>query len=195
MTKHRQVYRSGLFPGLLLSVVCLFLLPSCHNDPDDIRALMGGGGRQTDKADTVTVIYSKDGHIKVKLYGREFFRNESAKPAYIDMNRDIKAIFYDDSGHQDQVLTADSARYYTGQGNALVWDSVHVATRKGEQLNTDELVWNESVQQFFTEKPVKITTPTEVLYGKGLESNSDFSNYKILSPTGTVQVNKGEVPQ
>jgi LPS export ABC transporter protein LptC len=111
------------------------------------------------------------------------------------MNRNIKAIFYDDSGNIANTLTADSSRYYTTQGNVIVWDSVHIVSRKGEQLNTDELIWNQSIQKFFTEKPVRITTPTEILYGNGMEANSDFTTYKIINPTGTVQVNKGEVPQ
>ena len=41
----------------------------------------------------------------------------------------------------------------------------------------------------------KITTPSEILYGNGMEANRDFTWYKITHPTGTVQVNKGEVPQ
>jgi hypothetical protein len=42
---------------------------------------------------------------------------------------------------------------------------------------------------------VRITTPTEVLYGNGMEANSDFTWYQITNTKGTVQVNKGEMPQ
>jgi LPS export ABC transporter protein LptC len=180
----------GLLPGVLLCTAI-----ACNNDPKQIRALTGKGNQQEDRAKDVTVIYSEQGKIKVKLFAKEFVRNETAKPAYIDMNRNIKAIFYDDSGNIANTLTADSSRYYTTQGNVIVWDSVHIVSRKGEQLNTDELIWNQSIQKFFTEKPVRITTPTEILYGNGMEANSDFTTYKIINPTGTVQVNKGEVPQ
>lgn len=180
----------GLLPGVLL---CMAM--ACNNDPGQIRALTGKGNPQEDRAQDVTIIYSEQGKIKLRLYAKEFVRNESAKPAYIDMNRNIKAIFYDDSGNVANTLTADSSRYYSTQGNVIVWDSVHIVSRKGEQLNTDELIWNQSIQKFFTEKPVRITTPTEVLYGNGMEANSDFTTYKIINPTGMVQVNKGEVPQ
>ena len=130
----------------------------------------------------------------MRVSARDFVRNEGAKPPYIDMNNHLKAEFFDDSGQVDNVLTADSCRYYEAQGNVLVWDSVHIVSRNGKQLNTDELIWNQSIQKFFTEKPVRITTPTEVLYGDGMEANSDFSWYQITKPKGTVKVKKAEMP-
>ena len=131
----------------------------------------------------------------MKVSARDFVRNEGAKPPYVDMNNHLVAEFYDDSGKVENVLTADSCRYYEAQGNVLVWDSVHIVSRSGQQLNTDELVWNQSIQKFFTEKPVRITTPTQILFGEGMEANSDFTWYQITHSKGTVQVKKGEVPR
>ncbi len=182
------------FTRILLPGVLFFAITSC-NDPNEIKALTGSGTKQPDRAEDVTIIYSKEGKTKMRLYAKEFVRNEYAKPPYIDMNRNIKAEFYDDSGKVANVLTADSSRYYESQGNILVWDSVQILSKKGEQLNTSELIWNESIQKFFTEKPVKITTPTQVLYGNGMEANSDFSWYQVANPKGTVEVNKGELPK
>jgi len=179
-----------LLPGILF-----FTIAACKNDPDQIRALTGQGNKQEDRAEDVTVIYSKEGKLKMRLFAHQFVRNEYAKPPYIDMNRNLKVEFYNDSGAVENILTADSSRYYIAQGNVLVWDSVQIVSKKGERLNTSELIWNESIQKFFTEKPVTITTPTEVLYGNGMEANSDFTWYQITNPKGTVQVNKGEVPQ
>ena len=180
-----------LFPGVLF---ILLSTVACKNDPEQIRALTGKGNAQEDRAQDVTIIYSKDGKVNARLFAHEFVRNETAKPAYIDMNRGLKVEFYNDSGTIDNVLTADSSRYYDAQGNILVWGNVHIVSKKGEQLNTEELVWNQSIEKFFTEKPVKITTPTEVLYGNGMEANRDFSWYQITNPKGTVQVNKGSMP-
>ena len=185
----KQIARK-ILPGVLFCAVA-----ACKNDINDIRALTGKGNIQEDRAEDVTIIYSKKGKITGRLFAHEFARNEYAKPPYVDMNRGLKVEFYNDSGEIENVLTADSSRYYETLGNILVWDSVQIISKKGEQLNTSELVWNESIQKFFTEKPVKITTPTEVLYGDGMEANKDFTWYQITKPTGTVQVNKGEVPQ
>jgi LPS export ABC transporter protein LptC len=178
-------------PGVLFCA-----LGACNNNPDDIRALTSRGSKELDRAEDVTLIYSKDGKIKSRLFAHEFIKNDNAKPPYIDMNHSLKAEFYDDSGRVENVLTADSSRYYIAEGNVIVWDSVQIISKKGEQLNTSELIWNERIQKFYNnEKPVRITTATEILQGNGLEANSDFTWYRIISPKGTVQVNKGELPQ
>ena len=179
-----------LIPGVLfLNIV------SCKNDPEEIKALTGKGNKQEDHAQDVTVIYSKEGKINMRIFAHDFVRNESAKRPYIDMNNQLKVEFFNDSGVVQDILTADSSRYYEAQGDMIIWDSVQIITKKGEQLNTEELIWNAGIQKFFTEKPVRITTATEILYGNGMEANSDFTWYQITHPKGTVQVNKGEVPQ
>jgi LPS export ABC transporter protein LptC len=174
-------------------MVCLFA--ACKNDPETIRALTAKSYVQEDKAKGVTFLYSQDGNVKMRIFAREFVRNNNAKRPYIDMNKGLKMEFFDDSGKISDVLTADSSRYYEAQRDFIVWDSVQIISRKGEKLNTDELIWNESAQKFFTEKAVTITTNNEILYGEGMEANRDFTWYRILNPKGSVQVDKGEVPK
>ncbi len=176
---------------------CFFVcaLVSCKNDPETIRALTGKSNRQEDRATGVTFLYSQEGNVKMRIFAHEFIRNSAAKRPYVDMNQGLKMEFFDDSGNISDVLTADSSRYYEAQRDFIVWDSVQIVSKKGEQLNTDELIWNESAQKFFTEKPVVITTTNEILYGNGMEANRDFTWYRILNPKGSVQVDKGEVPK
>jgi len=181
---------SSMIMGMLV-----YALAACKNDPEEIRALTGRTNIQEDRARGVTFLYSQDGNLKMRIYAKEFVRNNNAKRPYIDMNNGLKMEFFDDSGNVSDVLTADSSRYYEVQRDFIVWDSVQIVSRKGERLNTDELIWNESVQKFFTEKPVVITTNNEVLYGNGMEANRDFTWYRILKPRGSVQVDKGEVPK
>jgi len=167
----------------------------CKNDPEAIRALTGKHNAQEDKAKGVTFIYSQNGAVSMRVYARDFVRNNNPHRPYIDMNNELKLEFFNDSGEIQAVLTADSSRFYENQHDFIVWDSVVIISSKGEQLNTDELIWNESAQKFFTEKPVRITTASEVLYGDGMEANRDFTWYRILRPKGSLQVEKGEVPE
>ncbi len=179
----------------VLFLPVIFFCSACNNDPEEIRALTGNNYRQEDKAQDVTFIYSKDGVIKMRAFAHDFLRNESADPPYIDMNRGLKAEFFDSSGQVEHVLTADSSRYYVAKGDVIVWDSVKIVSKKGQMLTTSELIWNAGIQKFFTEKPVRIATKNEVLYGNGMEANSDFTWYQILNPKGTVEVPKGELPK
>ena len=131
----------------------------------------------------------------MRIVARDFVRNSSARRPYVDINNGLRMEFFDSTGNITDVLTADSSRYYETQRDFIVWDSVHIVSAKGEELRTEELVWNESAEKFFTEKDVQITTANEILYGTGMEANRDFTWYRILNPKGSVQVDKSEVPR
>jgi LPS export ABC transporter protein LptC len=173
----------------------LFCMTSCNNDPKEIDALVNKSVLHEDKAHDVTVIYSEEGRAKAKLYAKEFIRNDVAKPPYTDMKRGVRMDFFNDSLLVESVLTARYARFYEKQGNALIRDSIIVINKKGERLDTEELVWNQQAKKIYTEKFVKITTATQVMYGDGLEANEDFTLYEIKNPKGIVQINKKDMPQ
>lgn len=187
----QQIPRS-IFPGVLF---LLLLAASCKNDPKEIDALVSKNTLQEDKADDVTILYSEGGHTKVRLYAKQFVRNEIAKPPFTDMKKFVKVEFFDDSLHVTSTLTAKYGRIYEEKENAIIRDSVVVVNNKGETLKTEELVWNQAARKFYTEKLVHITTPTQVIFGEGLEANEDFSWYQIKKPKGIVQVNKSEMPE
>ena len=185
----------GLLFYFLFFSFYLFAAPSCKNDPAQIKLLTGKNNFHQDRADDVTMIYSKKGIVKGRLFAHEYIKNPVAKPPYTDLNGRLRVEFYNDSGSIEHILTADSCRIYDKEQNVVVWGNVQIVSTKGEQLNTEELIWNNSIERFFTEKAVKITTGTEKLEGTGLEANQDFTWYRILHPKGAVQVKKGEVPQ
>ncbi len=187
----QQISRS-IIPGVLFM---LLLAASCKNDPKEIDALVSKNTMQEDKAFDVTILYSEGGHTKVRLFAKEFIRNEIAKPPFTDMKKFVKVEFFDDSLHVTSTLTAKYGRIYEEKENAIIRDSVVVVNNKGETLKTEELVWNQAVRKFYTDKLVHITTPTQVIFGEGLEANEDFSWYQITRPKGVVQVNKNEMPE
>jgi LPS export ABC transporter protein LptC len=147
-----------------------------------------------DRAKDVTIIISQKGKIKVRLFAHDFIHNEIAKPPYTDMKNGVKAEIYNDSGKITSIITAKYARYYEQQGNILIRDSVRIVNYKGERLETEELIWNQSIAKIFTEKSVKIITPTQITIGDGLEANQEFTEYQIKNLRETMQVSKSEVP-
>lgn len=197
MTKNFGILTStkwAVIPALIL--LLLTAIVSCKNDPAEIDKLVNKQSVQEDKADDVTIIYSEEGKSKIRMYATEFVRNEIAKPQYVDMRKGLKVEFFEDSTNDiESTLTALYARWYEGKGNVLIRDSVVVVNSKGETLRTEELIWNQKVRKFYTEKFVRITTPDQVMYGDGLEANEDFTWYRIKNPKGVVRVEKTEMPE
>ena len=184
----------NILSGILFWFV--LLLVSCKNTNEEIENLTGTSkAHQLDKATDVTMYYSDKGQLKAVIFAKEFIRNEAAKPAYADIKKGLKVEFYNDSLKIESTLTAKSARMYEVEGNVIVRENVVVVNKKGEQLNTEELVWNQKLDKFYTNKKIKITTPpNQVLYGDGLEANADFSWYKTENLRGNIAVDGKDVP-
>lgn len=180
-----------VFQGIFL----LLCFVSCKNKTSDINNLLGKINFTEDKTEEVVIIFSENGKVKGRLFATEFIINEHAKPPYMDARKGLRIESYNDSTTLESTLTAKYARYYMRQGNILIRDSIVVINKKGERLATEELVWNDKLKKFYTEKFVRIKTPTQVMYGDGLEANQDFSWYQITNIKGIIQVNKSEMPQ
>ncbi|MFM2388170.1 MAG: export transporter periplasmic protein LptC [Bacteroidota bacterium] len=149
----------------------------------------------TENADSVVLRYSNNGSLRARLSARKFVHATTAAPPYVDMSGGLKVEFFAGDGVPTSVLTSKSGRLFENTNDVLVRDSVVISNAaKGEQLCTSELVWNEKKQMFFTEKAVEIRTPTQIIYGDGMEANQDFTYYKVLNPRGVVAVSKGKIP-
>lgn len=180
---------------ILIVIACAALTTTaCKNEMKDIHALVNKSAMQEDIAHDVTILYSEEGQLKARLFSREFIRNETSRPPYTDMKKGLKVEFFNDSLLIESTLTARYARYYEQQGNVLIRDSVVVVNKKGDMLETEELIWNQDIQKFYTEKPVVITTTTQTMWGDGLEANQDFSWYQIRNLRGVMMVEKDKMP-
>jgi hypothetical protein len=70
---------------------------------------------------------------------------------------------------------------------------VEVINKNGEKLETEKLIWDENSQRIYTDAAVKITTDKEIIMGRGMESNQDFSKYELKQVTGTIQLKNDEL--
>ena len=80
---------------------------------------------------------------------------------------------------------------YTLRGNVRVTNE-----EKQQTLSTEEAFYDKPKASIYTKKDVavRVTTPTEVLTGRGLTANQDFSRYRILTPTGVFTLQNAPAP-
>ncbi|MEZ5046888.1 MAG: LPS export ABC transporter periplasmic protein LptC [Chitinophagaceae bacterium] len=172
----------------------ILLLAACNRDIEKAKGILNTNELNTDIAKDVTIFYSKDGDTKAKLATPVFKHMLKANPTYVEMPKGLVAHFYDENKNPTTKLTAKYGLLYEQTNNVLVRDSVVVSNIKNEKLETEELIWNEKLQRFFTDKFVKITTPTQIIYGDGLESNQTFTSYKIMNVKGIIGIQKNQMP-
>lgn len=97
--------------------------------------------------------------------------------------------YLDDDGEVVSTFRADYVYYtfkdnlYRSEGNVVV-----KSLDNEDELNTEELFWNPSDEEFYTDRFVTIQSDDEVHTGEGLRADQDFSSYKILKPQGTLLI-------
>jgi hypothetical protein len=71
--------------------------------------------------------------------------------------------------------------------------NVLVVNAKGEQLKSDEIIWDENQHRFYSNKLVILTHPNgTTLYGTGFWADENLKNYNIDQATGPVYVPRQE---
>ena len=63
-----------------------------------------------------------------------------------------------------------------------------VSNEKGDQLNTEYLVWSREKGTIETNQFVKITTADGVIYGDGMISDENFNNWEVKNGRGIFDI-------
>lgn len=167
---------------------------ACEEENLSVEDIKKAYNAKQERGEDVTILYSENGFTKAKLFAHSFYQKNDIEPPFTEMKDGLQVDFFDENTEIKSTLTAKYGRYYESKGNVLVKDSVVVKNAKGETLSTEELIWNQKLEQFYSEKFVKVTTPTQVIYGDGLEANQDFSEYRIKNVKGVIAVDKNQIP-
>lgn len=132
----------------------------------------------------VTYTYTDSGRVKNILEAGRLDNYQTADSTYSKIYDGFALTFFDKSGEFDGKLTARKG--YIGPGNKIMIarDSVIFRNKEGETLHTEELTWYQDSAKVYTNKFVTIERKDDVIYGKGLTSNQNFTNYSIQQVTG-----------
>jgi lipopolysaccharide export system protein LptC len=173
---------------------CFFIL-SCENSPEDFNKL---ASKKTgiEIAKDVKILYSIGNQTKSRITAPLMLRHQEAVP-FIEFTKTIHADFFDDSLHVESTMDAHYAKYLESESKVFLKDSVVVMNKKGDTLYCNELYWDRrrAGEEFYTDKPVRIRTPTEILDGDGLDAPQDFSNWHLINGRGIVRVGSSEFSQ
>jgi len=190
----RSYYKMTFFFYLLSPVSCLLslaLFTSCETDIETINTIASTKEFPVESGKNVEIKFSDSAKIKLKLVAVRLDRYEGKKQ-YIELPAGVKIDFYDDSMKVSSKLTADYAIRYEGEKKMEAKKNVVVVNKKGEQLNTEHLTWDEEKHTISSDAFVRITTAKEIIFGDGLESNEDFTKYKIKNIKGTINMDEKE---
>lgn len=187
--------RFSTYQIIIAALVCgCFFFMSCENSKEEIANLTSKKiGIETAK--DVTILYTIGSLTKAKITAPLMLRHVEDIP-FIEFTKTIHADFFDAQLQVESRLSAKYAKYFERESKVFLRDSVVVYNSKGDTLYCKELYWDRAKtgHEFFTDKPVRIRTPTHIIDGDGLDAPQDFKSWHIINGRGIVRVPSTELP-
>lgn len=160
----------------------------CTNDTKQVKALTQKSSDAINRVINAEIIYSDSGHVKAKITAPIIEDYGGDKP-YTEFKSGILAILYDDDLKETTRMSAKYAVKPNKKNYVEARNNVIVINEKGDQLNTEHMIWDQERDKITSDAFVKIRTKDQIIFGQGLESNQSFSKYHILRPTGFINLN------
>jgi LPS export ABC transporter protein LptC len=174
---------------LTFSIITSIL--ACKNDNiEKIQILTASDNLPIEVGTNILLNYTDSGLVKAKVFAPTLERFDNDKSNQSIMKKGITAYFYN---NQKKITSYIKSKYAIRDDRArtmTVKNDVIVVNIKGDTLRTELLIWDEKSNKINTNEAVKITTPDEIIYGDGLESNTEFSQYKIFKIKGIISLKK-----
>ena len=168
-------------------VLGLWFVTGCETDTAEISKITHVDKSPLESIRNLETIYSDSGIIKVKVNAPLLYKYTVPK-VITELPKGMQIEFYDDSLNVISQLNAKYAIHYETERKWEAKKDVVVINKKGEQLNTERLVWDERTEKVTSDKFVKITTSKEIIYGDGFEADQNFTSYKIFKVKGHITV-------
>lgn len=183
VTKHKKLILTG--------VGFLCFMTACDHSPEEIKALAQKEEKMSlEQGKEITITYVDSGITKAIITTPMMERfNDKANP-YLEMKKGLKAVFYNREKVAESTLTANYGISYENTKLVHLKNDVKVVNLQQEELESEELFWDQIKQKIYTSKFVTIKRKNEIIYGDGFESNETFTKYRILKPKGRVHLKK-----
>lgn len=164
----------------------------CVTDLEEVERVTSYGKLPLQTILNSRIVYTDSGKTSFVIEAGRIERYPNQEQPIDEFSEGIKVTSYNYYGGIESELTAERATNYTDENIMVAKDSVILMNKEGKMLNTEELTWNEKEGKIYTDKFVKITTLTEILYGDGLEAEEDFSSYEIKNIKGRITIDQEE---
>jgi LPS export ABC transporter protein LptC len=183
-----------LLKKVLIFSFIAWYLASCTNDLKDVMKLPHNKLSPSQIGDSVTMLYTDSAQLKVILKAnRMLMFNKNVSEPFTVLPKGFFVTFFDEDEKVSATLKADYGVRYDVTKRMEAKYGVEVVNKNGQKLETEKLTWDENSKRIYTDASVKITTSKEIIMGKGMESNQDFSKYELKKVTGTIQLKNDEL--
>jgi LPS export ABC transporter protein LptC len=182
----KKTLKYFIIPLAILAGGMLFF--SCTNEIEEINSLADITEQPLQTSFNATYDYTEDGALKNRLIATRLDRY-GGEDARIVVSEGFKVFIYDSLGNFAAELTAIDGVFEPDKKMMVARNNVELINKDGDQLNTEELIWDQDSAKIYTDQLVKITNDDGVIYGEdGMIADEKFEDYELIGMTGDIYV-------
>lgn len=170
----------------MIAIVVVFF--SCENSISVIQEITKEDTLALVSAENIRYVRTDSGYMQVVLTS-SLMNKYDGDDAYSEFPKGFEVTFYDTVGNAVSFIRADYGISYEKRKLMRARNKVVVRNfENGEELNTENLVWDQKKKTINSNTFVTISTPDKVVYGDSMWATETFSDRKIYNFRGVFEV-------
>lgn len=167
-----QLKNFGIFPIVTVFAVTLFF--GCESNFKEVQKINYTEFVPASDADTVDIKYTDSGRITGVLKSPKMLDYAKVSFPFTDFPKGIDVTLYDKKGKRTFIV-ANYAISYKKTGIIDLQGKVKISSEEGQQLETEQLFFDQKNEWFYTERKFKMTDNAKgVSFGQGIDFSKDF---------------------
>jgi len=170
------------------------MLFSCENNIQTVQKIMAEDTLAEATATHIQYKRTDSGRVQMILQSPLLLKFGGKQP-YTEFPKGFHIKFYDRTGKLISTLTANYGIRWEKKGLLQARNQVVVKNLKsGEQLDTENLSWDEKKEKIYSHSFVKISSPDRTIFGDSLVANQTFSRRTIYGIRGVMDIKEDSIP-
>lgn len=171
-------------------IVLIAIISGCENNIQQIKTITNLKEVPVISSDDMEIIYSDSAKVQFKVVTRQLSKYNTPEKQYVEFPKGMTVYKYDRNKNIEAIIKANYAIYYESQKLWEAHDNVEAKNlKKNEQINTEELFWDQTKGRIYSTKFTKIENADGVFTGEGgFESREDLTKWTLKGSKGKVNI-------
>ncbi|MDY6241137.1 MAG: LPS export ABC transporter periplasmic protein LptC [Prevotella sp.] len=147
--------------------------------PQDSVAVMTSYG--------VNTLISDSGVIKYRIVTERWEVNQARNPSRWVFDKGLFLEQFDEKFHVQAYIQCDTAYYFDQQRLWELRSRVRILTKDGLRFSSEELFWDESKHELYSNVFSRLVTPERTLQGSYFRSDERMTHYYVTNSKGSFE--------
>lgn len=178
----------AVFAQSIAIIFILAMLFSCENEMSTIQSLTVQDTLATESAKNIVAHYSDSGLLKAVLKSPELLKYGGDNPRMV-FPQGIHVFFYDSIEELSSEIKSDYAIRYEKEKvmevrkNVVIFDH-----KKGKELNTEVLYWNQDKRIIYNDAFVTIKENGRIMHGDSMRADENLDHFELFQVRATIDI-------